>query len=288
MIDLLNAHRKLTEYLERHGVENPRLCSEILISNALEIPRIDVYTKYDRPMKDSDLAGIRALGRRLIGGEPLQLITGDTQFFSFNFKTAPGVFIPRPETEILVETTARALEKTNQKTPRILDLCAGSGVIAVSILKIVPEATAVAVDISKKSFDLTSENALRLGVESRIECLIGDLYKPLPPGTTFDAIVSNPPYIPSSDIGSLSPTVRDFDPRESLDGGPDGLDTIRRILQNAPDNLREGGFIAFEIGISQSEKALLLARDAGFTDCTVIRDLGGIERVITGCKEKKH
>lgn len=286
--DLINTHRMLTAYLERHEIERPRFCSEILISKALDIRRIDIYAHFDRPVSETELEGIRKLGRRLSKGEPLQLVVGDTQFLSCTFKTAPGVFIPRPETETLVETAAKHLKNIESAPLKILDLCAGTGVIAISILKFFPGATAVAVDISENASRLAAENAGLLAVEDRLTCFTGDLYSPISHEMTFHAILSNPPYIPSGDIETLSSAVKDYDPRTALDGGPDGLDMIRRIIEKAPDFLENNGLLAIETGIGQYGDALRLMSDAGFSDCDVAKDINEIERVVFGWIRKRH
>ena len=277
----------MTAYLERHAVEQPRLASEIIIAKSLGINRIDIYACFDRPVSDGELDSIRIKGRRLAEGEPLQLVVGDAHFLSYIFRVEPGVFIPRPETEILVETADEYLKSRTEPPPeQILDLCTGSGVVAISLLKLIPEISAEAVDISEKATQLATENAASLGVSERFTAYTGDLFTVLKPGTLYDAILANPPYISTCDIAATPAVVRNHDPHASLDGGKDGLDTVRLIIGGAPQFLKSGGLLALEIGIGQADETLRLMRDGGFSDCKSVKDLAGIERIISGCLEK--
>ncbi len=284
-LDLINTLTKMTSYLERHSIEQPRLASEILVSKTLGLSRIEIYTHFDRPVSETELDAIRIKGRRLAEGEPLQLIVEDTQFLSYIFRVRRGVFIPRPETEILVDTAAQRLKPLEKSDISVLDLCTGSGVIAISLLKLIPQATAAATDISEDALALASENARLLGVSDRFSSLRGDLFSPVPPGTRFDAVLSNPPYITSREMESLPNIVKEYDPRAALDGGPDGLDIVRRIVDQAPDHLKPGGFLAIEIGAGQSRNVMNLMHERGLTNCRAEQDFNGIERVITGCHE---
>ncbi|MFA6448961.1 MAG: peptide chain release factor N(5)-glutamine methyltransferase [bacterium] len=286
--DLMTAHQRMAAYLERHNVEQPRLASEILVSKTLGIRRMDIYTRFDRPVTELELDAIRIRGKRLAGGEPLQLIVGDAQFLSYLFKVARGVFIPRPETEILVDIAAQFLKSLpQQESPTgFLDLCAGTGVVSLSLLKLTPNAIGIATDISENAVALALENARLLGVNERYNCTLGDLFETLDTEMRFDAVISNPPYIPASDIESLPEIVKNYDPRAALDGGPDGLDIVRRIIEQAPAFLKPGGMLALEIGIGQSGETIELMSAAGFESCKAEKDLSGIERVISGCLEK--
>jgi len=284
-LDLLNTLAKMTSYLERHSIEQPRLASEILVSKTLGLSRIEIYTHFDRPVSETELDAIRIKGRRLAEGEPLQLIVEDTQFLSYTFRVRRGVFIPRPETEILVDTAAQRLKPLEKSDISVLDLCTGSGVIAISLLKLIPHATATATDISEDALALASENARLLGVSDRFSSVRGDIFSPVPPGTRFDAVLSNPPYITSREMEYLPNIVKEYDPRAALDGGPDGLDIVRRIISQAPDHLKPGGFLAIEIGAGQSRDVMNLMHERGLTNCGAEQDFNGIERVITGCHE---
>ncbi|MFC1474993.1 peptide chain release factor N(5)-glutamine methyltransferase [bacterium] len=285
-IALLEAHKMLTDYFQRQGVESSRLCSEIIISKTLGLNRIDIYALHDRPVTTQELDDIRAMGKRVAGGEALQLVVGDCQFFSYFFKVEKGVFIPRPETETLVEAGTNELRNAvSDDGAAILDLCCGCGVAGITLLKFLESASCTAVDISPLAAELTKDNAERLGVSDRLSVFQGDLYDPLDASARFDAIVANPPYIPTYDILIVEPVVRDNDPNTALDGGADGLDVVRRVITGAPDRLREAGFLAMEIGAGQAAEVESLMKDAGFGRTAVKKDLCGIDRVITGWLE---
>lgn len=286
---LAELHRDMTALLRDSGIERPHLAAEILIAAALKIKRIEIYSHSEREAGASGAGLARAHCRRLAGGEPLQRILGDAHFFDSVFRIEPGVFIPRPETEILVETAAGLLKETGRPTDglRILDLCAGSGVVALSMLKMLPGARASAVEITPGGAKNIAENAAALGLENRIEIFEGDLYGPLGERRgEFDAIVANPPYIPTADILVVPPVVRDHDPHAALDGGPDGLDIARRIIGGAPCRLKPGGLLGIEVGAGQAGDVRALMEHAGLSGCSITRDLGGIERVVTAWSEK--
>ncbi len=278
----------MTGYLKRHGIQNPRFTSEILISNVLNIERIQIYASHDNPVNDEELDRLRELSKRIAGGEPLQLVVGDSHFLSYVFKVEPGVFIPRPETEVLVEVTVNLLEKNNVEPEMILDIGTGTGVIAISLLHRYKAANAMGVDISIRATALASENARLLNIEDRIRFIESDLFENIDENKQFDLIVSNPPYIPSVDIPGLDPVVRDFDPHAALDGGKDGFATIRNILKTAPSYLKPGGLITMEIGINQAGETSRIFNEAGLVNVEAFRDLSGVERIVTGWKEKRH
>jgi release factor glutamine methyltransferase len=222
-MNILETHKKLTEWFERRGVESSRFASEIIISRTLEVPRVHIYAGFDRVMKESELEAIRERGKRLVAGEPIQLIVGDCQFLSHFFKVKPGVFIPRPETEQLALIAAEFFNSSNDTIGRkFLDLCSGTGVISISLLKSFPDMTAIGVDISETAVALSNHNADTLGVSDRVSYYQGDMFSPVAAEEKFAAIVSNPPYIPTGDIESLDPIVKDYDPALALNGGIDG------------------------------------------------------------------
>jgi len=281
-MNLLETHKKLTDWFERHGVESSRFASEIIISRTLEVPRVHIYAGFERVMKESELDIIRERGKKLIAGEPIQLIVGDCQFLSHIFKVEPGVFIPRPETEQLALIAAEFFNSSSGVANRkFLDLCSGTGVVSISLLKSFPEMTAVGVDISEKAVALSNHNAETLGVSDRVAYFLGDMFSTVSCDEKFAAIVSNPPYIPSGDIESLEPIVKNYDPAAALDGGIDGLDFVRIIAAQGLSYLCPGGFIALEIGIGQASGAIDILNQSGFNNCEVRKDLDGIERVVT-------
>lgn len=285
-MNILEAHKRLTRHLEKKGLESARVTSEILVSHALGIPRIQIYARHERNLGEGELDALRELSKRIASGEPLQLVVGNTQFFGRNFKVRRGVFIPRPETETLVEVAADSIRDRSADKPeiKIADIGTGAGVAAVTLLLEIDTAAAVATDINPAAVALARENAAALGVEERITALEGDLFEPL--GTNlFDCVFSNPPYVRRGDIPKLDGVVRDFDPAGALDGGEDGLNFIRAIAKEAPDRLKSGGLLATEVGIGQAEEAVSIFRGSGYGDVETWKDLQGIERVITGWKK---
>lgn len=291
MWDLISAHRRLTDYLSSRGVESPRAVSEILISHALGIHRIDIYSDFDKPVPEEKLKELNPLVKQVEQGMPLQLIVGNTQFLSHIVRVESGVFIPRPETEGLVDSAARLLcppgaPDTGPKEIEILDIGTGTGVIALSLLKLLACARAAATDINPAATALAKKNAEILGIAGRFIALEGSLYEPVSGRkNSFNLVISNPPYIPADDIMKLEPAVRDYDPREALDGGPDGLDAVREIIAGAPEYLVAGGLLGLEVGAGQAPAAAELASGAGLNNITIEKDLSGIQRCVFAWKK---
>lgn len=284
-VTIMEAHQRMTEYLQRQGVEQPRLCSEIIISRALEMEKVQIYSRFDELVSTAGLDAARTMGKRLAAGEPIQLVVGDAQFFSYFIKVRKGVFIPRPETETLVDATATALRKiaaTKDTSPSLLDVCTGSGVIAVTLAKLVNGLVVKGVDISGEAVELSNENAARLGVAERCSFLNGDLFEPLKDSEMFDAITANPPYIPTEDVKTLETVVRDYDPHKALDGGNDGLDVVRKIAEQSRGRLMPGGFLIMEIGVGQAQDTARIMEKSGLADMEILKDLSGIDRVVMG------
>jgi release factor glutamine methyltransferase len=283
--DVLSAHRHLTGHLSKSGVESPRIAAEILLSHVLGMDRIGIYSRYDEPVSRDRLDEVNALSRRLVAGEPLQLVVGNTQFMSYVFEVERGALIPRPETEVLVEKTVAHLEAAGMnRAPLLCDIGAGAGVIAISLLKLLPSAHAVATDPSALAAALTQRNAERLGVADRIQIVQAPYFGAAdsPASGPFDAVISNPPYIRTGDIAGLDPVVRDYDPHTALDGGPDGFAVIREIIRLAPEHLAPGGMLGLEVGMGQAGETAEIMRAADFSDITVHRDLADIERCVFG------
>lgn len=245
-------------YLGRRGDERPRLSAEWLLSAATGLSRVEIYTNFDRPLASEELALMRAGIERRAGGEPLQYVTGEMPFRHIVLRCEPGVLIPRPETEVLVDAVLEELAGCG--SPRVLDLCTGTGCIALSIAGEHPDTVVVATDISPAATALAERNARALGLEGWVDVLECDLADAVAPefAGTFDVLVSNPPYIPSAILaGQIPSEVRDFEPALALDGGADGLAVFRRILGLAPGMLSAGGLLACEL----FEGALATASD---------------------------
>lgn len=248
-----------TGYLEKKEIESPRLSAEILLAHQLNIDRVKLYLRFDQPLHDKEVAGYRSLIKRRLSREPIQYITGVQEFWSLDFTVGPQVMVPRPETELLVEH-ALALCRGNGSAEgpcaRILDLGTGCGALAIAIARELEGVAVWASDISQEALDIARGNAKRHGLEERIEFVLSDLWQGLSnQGLTFDIIVSNPPYIKPEAMDSLPPEVRDYEPRQALDGGEEGMVYIRNIIQEAPKHLNPGGWILLEMDPEQTPKA---------------------------------
>ncbi|NVJ08299.1 peptide chain release factor N(5)-glutamine methyltransferase [Myxococcus sp. AM001] len=268
-----------TQHFEKRQVDAPRLTAEILLSYVLELSRVRLYVDLDRPLSKEELGAYRALIERRMAGEPTQYLTGVREFYNRPFKVDARVLIPRPETELLVEAALRMLPR--DAPGRALDVCTGSGCIAISLAAERPQATVIATDLSPDACALARENAQALGVADRVTVLQGDLFAPVPAGERFQVVVSNPPYIASEEIAGLSAEVR-REPKLALDGGPDGLVAVRRVVTGARQWLEPGGLLAMEIGEDQGPAVLELLRAAGYADARVEKDLERRERMAFG------
>lgn len=268
-------------HFESRGLESPRLDAEVLIADALHLPRVMLYAKFDQPLSDEERATIRARVGRRARGEPIAYIIGEREFFSLAFEVTPEVLIPRPETEGLVEAALRLLK--DRPEPWVADVGTGSGAIAVTIATEVPPARVFALDRSRGALEVARRNAARHQVDSRVTTVESDLLDALPraaPDQAFDLICANLPYIPSAVISTLARDVREHEPLAALDGGPDGLDLIRRLIVSAPPRIKPGGAILLEIGYDQGKSVTELLLSAGWQDARVHPDLAGKDRVV--------
>lgn len=271
-----------TQYFASKGVENPRLDAEVLLCAVLQCERIQLYTNFEKPLEPEELKTYRGYVARRAAREPVAYILGHKGFLDHDFKVTRDTLIPRPETELLAEYL---LDLNRDAGPReILDLGCGSGAILLSLLAGLPEARGLGVDISAGAVSVTLENAGRLGVEARCAVLVSDLFSNIPEDECFDVIVSNPPYIPRRDLATLQAEVRQ-EPSGALDGGEDGLDFYRRILADGPAYLQREGMFAFEIGIYQGRAVRELCQEAGYDKVRILKDYGGIERMVFAAKE---
>jgi release factor glutamine methyltransferase len=271
--------------LKKRGLSSPRLDVELLLGLVLKMTRVQLIIDADRPLAQEELDRYKALHKRRRAGEPVAYLTGVREFYGRPFRVDARVLVPRPDTEILVET-ALARTRHVSLSARVLDLCTGSGCVAISLGRERPTTRVLAVDISPGALTLAQENALRLGAVN-VGFLLGDLFAPLgASGRTararFDLITANPPYIPDEEIPTLQQDVRDFEPKLALAGGPDGLDIVRRIIAEAPAHLEEGGCLAIEVAFGQAPAARDLFEGRGFRSIEIARDLGGVERVVSG------
>lgn len=276
VIDLINV---AAEHLKSRGFENARFEVECLLGSVLGLTRMQLYLAYDRPVTDEELARFRALYRRRLAHEPLQHLVGETGFREVILKTDRRALIPRPETELLVEIAVEFLAP--RESPLAADLGAGTGAIALSVAREVPGAHVVAVDISDDALLLAERNARLLGLETAVTLVSGDMLDALEGRGPFDAVLSNPPYIPSGDIETLQPEVRDHEPRIALDGGPDGMDVLRRIISGVHRHLKHGGLLLLEFGEGQGEFLKRFAEETGnYTSVEIVYDLTGRDRIL--------
>ena len=278
-----------TGYFTRKNVESPRLSAELLLAHVLGSPRIKLYTDYDRPLADGQLAAMRALVQRAAEEEPVAYLTGRAHFFNLEFEVTRDVLIPRPDTETIVENVLQfARGQVGFEAPRVLDLCTGSGCVAAAIAHHLKASHVVATDISPAAAAVARRNVERLGLSSRVVVEQGDLFEPLDAMVDrqpFHLIVANPPYIATPKVAELDRSVRDYEPLQALDGGPDGLDLHRRILQGAPPRLVAGGRVYLEIAFDQGDLALRAAAEhPAFEDARVLKDYNGNDRVLTARK----
>jgi release factor glutamine methyltransferase len=279
-----------TNTLQDHQIENPRLNAELLLAHSLNLGREGLYVRLHREPKEEEKGVFERMIQRRISGEPLQYIVGQQEFWSINFKVDPRVLIPRPETELLVEQSLRILsEKTFEQNPSVLEIGTGSGAIAIALAKEGTHIFLVATDISRDALFLAKENAISAGVQNRIQFVNGDLLGPFQISKktrSFDLILSNPPYIGRSEIGSLAKEVRDHEPVIALDGGKDGLEFYRRLVSQVSPSLREGGWLLLEVGQGQSERVAKRIQESGaFLEPQILPDLAGIERVVKAQKK---
>ena len=270
-----------TEDFKRRGNQTARLDAELLLGEALGMGRIQLIVQSERPLAEAELGRYRELIKRRRVGEPIAYILGRREFFALPIVVDRRVLIPRPDTEILVESALRGTH-AQHLYGRMLDLCTGSGCVAIAFAKARPTWRVTAVDVSPDAASVARENVRRAGVVHNLAVLEGDLFAALPEGARFELITANPPYIPSADIAGLAADVRDFEPRLALDGGADGLDITRRIIAESPGYLSPGGLLALEGGFDQAPAVAELLSSAGYTDVTRTKDLAGIERVVTG------
>jgi release factor glutamine methyltransferase len=249
---VLEAIQKSAEFLGKKSVESPRLQTELLLAHLLKMPRMKLYLNFERALSQQETDALRELVKRRGQREPLQHIIGSTSFCGYEIAVNRHALVPRPETELLAECGWNFLSTINAQPSTVLDFGTGTGCIAVAVAAKCPAAKIFASDISAEALVLAKENVAKNKVSERIEFLHGDGFAALPQ-MQFDLIISNPPYIPTAEIETLQPEVKDFDPRAALDGGADGLDFYRMFAKQAKQFLKSDGKIMLEFGDGQSE-----------------------------------
>jgi release factor glutamine methyltransferase len=256
-VTVLEVIQRSTEFLAKKGVDSPRLQTELLLAHLLKLPRMQLYLNFERTLSPTELDACRELVKRRAQREPLQHIVGSASFCGFEIAVNRNALVPRPETELLAERGWTFLNQRGAaggQAITALDFGTGTGCLAIVLALKCPLAHIYAEDISPKAIALARQNTAQHNVVDRIQFLEGDGFRAIPRGTQFDLIISNPPYIPTAEIDQLEPEVRDFDPRQALDGGPDGLDFYRRIAREAAPFLKPAGRIMLEFGDAQGQR----------------------------------
>lgn len=281
---VLEVIQRSTKFLARKGVDSPRLQIELLLAHVLRQPRLKLYLDFERVLTESELTALRELVKRRGAREPLQYLTGSVNFCGLELQVSPAVLIPRPETELLAERAWTFL--ADRPAPaNALDYGTGSGCLAIALATRCPATVVHALDISPAALTLARANAARHGVATRVCFHEGDGFAALPETARFDLIVANPPYIPTGDLAMLQPEVRDHEPRAALDGGPDGLDFIRKLAADAGRWLKPGGRIMLEFGDGQAGAVRQLFTAAGWSGVTVDNDLTSRPRMLVAARD---
>jgi release factor glutamine methyltransferase len=272
--------RWATDDFRGRGIESPRLDAEILLGRALSCTRIQLIADAKRQLEAEELARFRDLVKRRRGREPVAYILGEREFYGRSFRVDKRVLVPRPDTETLVDV---ALQRTARRalSMRVLDLCTGSGCVALTLARERPTTLVYAADLSADALAVARDNALRLGAYN-VAFRQGDLFAAVDGALRFDLVTANPPYVAAGEISGLQAEVRDHEPRLALDGGADGLDVVRRLVAEAPAHLATEGTLAVEIGFGEADAAAAIFATAGFDEVEVKRDYGRVERVVSG------
>ncbi len=269
--------RLSTAHLERHGSPTARLDAELLIGHALDLGRVELYTGFERPLGDAELAACRELIARRAKREPVAYILGRWGFRGLDVDVDRRVLVPRPETELVVDRCLLLLDGV--PSPSVVDVGTGSGAIALSLASEAPGAAVCGCDISDGALEVARGNGARLGID--VEWARSDLLEGLG-GRRFDLIVSNPPYVAAAEIDALEPEVRDWEPRGATVAGESGLEVVERLVSAAPDALEPGGALVLEVGAGQAGAASALMEAAGLGGVERDRDHAGIERIVWG------
>ena len=274
-MNLWQALHQAETLFESHGIDSPRIEAELLLRHATGLERAIMYAELQEPLANPQ--EFQDLVERRLHHEPTAYITNRRAFYGLDFYVDPRVLIPRQETELVVE---EALQFARENRAYLMaDVGTGSGAIAISLAVSLPQAQVYAIDISADALEVASLNSREHGVSDRVHLLRGEMLDPLP--VPVDIIAGNLPYVRDLEMEQLSPEIREFEPREALAGGPDGLDSVRQFLSQVSGRVRPGGAVMFEVGQGQSEMVVLLCRDLlPSAQTEVIADLAGIDRVI--------
>ena len=284
MLTLLKSIELSTEYLQKKGIESPRLNAELLLANVLNCKRLELFLKFDQPLSESEKIQYRKNLKRRAEKEPLQYIVGSTSFYGLDFIVDESVLIPRPETEILVETIINSNKKESVK--KILDIGFGSGCIAITLAKYFPDAEVVGIDISEDAFKIAVENAKKLNAEN-VRFQIVDVFNSNIAEVFSDAdiIVSNPPYVSKEEYNNLQDEIIKYEPKMAVSDNENGLKFYERICELGKENIKNGKMLYFEVGAGQSNSVTKILQKNDFGEITIVKDYAKIERVISGVKK---
>lgn len=280
MLTVLNALKLATEYFDKKEIQSARVNAELLLAHLLNCKRLDLYLRFEQPLAESEVELYRQMIARRGKFEPVQYIIGSTEFYGLPFDVNRSVLIPRPETEILVETIINKYKYSERL--KILDIGCGSGNIAVSLAKHLPDSEITSIDISGEALQLAEENARRNGV-GNIKFQISDIITNGFAGNyKFNIIVSNPPYVSNDEFNSLQKEITLYEPRNAVTDDGDGLKFYKRISEFAKENLVDGGSLFYEIGAGQSDSVKSIMISNGYKEIQIVKDYQKIDRVIYG------
>jgi len=291
-VTVLEAIQRSSEFLAKKGVDSPRLQTELLLAHLLGLLRMQLYLNFERVLAEEDVNKFRELVKRRGQREPLQHIVGSTSFCGLEIAVNRNVLVPRPETELLAERGWQFLNQLAAETSKsnthplplhaisALDFGTGSGCLAIALADKCPAALLHAIDSSEQALEVARQNAARLGAGDRIHFVLGEDLRTLPNGIEFNLIISNPPYIPTAEIETLQPEVRDFDPRQALDGGADGLDFYRQLANKASKRLSAGGKIMLEFGDGQAKNLATIFESENWVVEEIVEDYTHRPRIL--------
>ena len=283
ILDVLDWTR---QFFASRGIESARLDAEVLLAHVLDLKRIMLYARYDQPLTTEERDRYRALVRRRAQHEPVAYLVGEREFWSLSLEVRPGVLIPRPDSEALVQVALTILAK--DQPARVADVGTGSGAIALAIARERPRVEVIATDVADVALEVAARNAERLGLSDRVRVIRSDLLSGLEPDVEpFDLVIANLPYVPSAEVATLMPDVRDHEPREALDGGPEGLALVRRLIADAPARLAPGGALLLEAGSPEIPRVAAELRAGGYVDVATYDDLGGRPRAAFGRRARR-
>jgi len=284
MLTLLKSIELSTEYLKKNNIESPKLNAELLLADALNCKRLELFLRFDKPLLEKEKITYRENLKRRAAKEPLQYIVGNTSFYGLDFTVNESVLIPRPETEILVETIINSYQKENVKS--ILDIGFGSGCISITLAKYFPDALVLGIDISVEAKKVAINNAEKLGI-SNVQFEIADIFNSVPANiiSESDIIVSNPPYVSKSEYENLQDEIVKHEPKIAVSDNGDGLQFYKRIAELGRDKMKKKAVLIFELGIGQSSSVKKIFEQNGFNDIKITKDYAKIDRIISGVKK---